>query len=98
MAPCCSRPRRRPTGLPGPVRLVIPEWAGPRSAFVEFQGNGYGSTTGIAPEDGSGPISALVAVADNAQDSVIETLHEVWPACPVHQLGAHPREHDGAAV
>ncbi len=88
----------RSTGLTGPVRVVVPEWASPRSAFVEFRGDGYGSTPGIAPEDGSDTVSALIAVADDAQDSVIETLHEVWPVCPVHQLGAHAREHDGAAV
>jgi hypothetical protein len=88
----------RSTGLAGPVRLVVPDWAPPRSAFVEFRGYGYGSTSGITPEDGSDPLSALIAVADCAQDSVIETLHEVWPLCPVHQLGAHPREHDAAAV
>jgi hypothetical protein len=75
---------------------VVPEWAGRRSAFVEFRGNGYGSAPGIAPENGSNTVSALIAVADDAQDSVIETLHEVWPVCPVHQLGAHAREHDAA--
>lgn len=88
----------RSTGLAGPVRLVVPDWAGRRSAFVEFRGNGYGSTPGIAPQAGSNTVSALIAVADDAQDSVTEKLLEAWPVCPVHQLGAHAREHDGAAV
>lgn len=88
----------RSTGLAGPARLVVPDWAGRRSAFVEFRGGGYGSTPGIAPENGNDTVSAQIAVADDAQDSVIETLHEVWPVCPVHRLGAHAREHDGAAV
>lgn len=88
----------RSAGLTGPVRLVLPDWAGRRSAFVEFRGNGYGSTPGIAPEAGSNTVSALIAVADDAQDSVIGKLLEVWPVCPAHQLGAHARKYDGAAV
>lgn len=88
----------RSTGLDGPIRVVVPGWASPRSAFVEFRGDTYGSGPGMTPQDGSDPLSALIAIADNAQNSIIETLHEVWPLCPVHQLGAHPRRHDGAAV
>jgi hypothetical protein len=86
------------TGLPGPVRLVVPQWSDPPSAHVEFWGGGYGSTTGIAPETGSNPLWAMVAVADETQDSVMETIKGVWPVCPTHQLGAHSREHDGQAV
>jgi hypothetical protein len=86
------------TGLPGPIRLVIPEWSDPPHAFVEFRGNGYGSTTGMGPGVGGSPTWALVAVADEAQDSIMETLWEAWPLCPIHQLGAHPQEHDDTAV
>ena len=84
------------TGLPGPVRLVVPEWS--ETARVESWGGGYGSTTGIAPEIGSNPLWALVAVADETQDSVMETIEGVWPVCPTHQLGAHSREYEGQAV
>ncbi len=84
-------------GLPGPVRLVIADWAPPRAAFVEFCG-GYGSTSGIAPQAGTSPVSALIAVADDAQDAIMEVLWTVWPVCPAHQLGAHPHEHDASVV
>lgn len=86
------------TGLPGPVRLVVPSRSRPSHAYVEFRDGGYGSTTGIAPQIGSNPLWALVSVADETQDSVMETLKGVWPVCPVHQLGAHSREHEGKAV
>jgi hypothetical protein len=86
------------TGLPGPVRLVVPSRSWPAHAHVEFRGGGYGSTTGIAPQIGSNPVWALVAVADETQDSVMETLKGVWPVCPTHQLGPHSREHEGEAV
>ena len=88
----------RATGLPGPVRLVVPSRSWPVHAHVEFRGGGYGSTTGIAPQIGSNPVWALVAVADETQDSVMETLKGVWPVCPAHQLGPHSREHEGEAV
>jgi hypothetical protein len=86
------------TGLPGLARLAVPEWSSPLHAFVEFRGGGYGSATGIAPANGGNPVWALVAVADEAQDSVMETPWEAWPVCPSHQLGAHAQEHEGAAV
>ena len=86
------------SGLPGPVRLVVPSRSWPAHAHVEFRGGGYGSTSGIAPETGSNPLSALVAVADETQDSVMETLKGVWPVCPTHQLGAHSREYEGQGV
>jgi hypothetical protein len=85
-------------GLPGPIRLVIPEWSDPPHAFVEFRGNGYGSTAGIGPGAGPSPTWALLAVADEAQGSIMETLWEAWPLCPIHQLGGHVQEHDGTAV
>ena len=34
------------TGLPGPIRLVLPEWSDPPRAFVEYRG-GWGSTSGM---------------------------------------------------
>jgi hypothetical protein len=88
----------RATGLPGPLRLVVPEWAGHRNAFAEFRGHGYGSTSGIAPAEGADPVSALVAVADGAQDAIMETLFQVWPVCPAHKFGAHARRAQDVAV
>lgn len=88
----------RAAGIPGPVALVVPEWSWPPHAFVEFRDGGYGSTTGIAPQSASNLICALVAVADETQDSVMETLGQTWPVCPAHHLGAHAREHEHKAV
>jgi hypothetical protein len=87
----------RATEIPGPIKLVIPEWSNPPRAYVDYRG-GYGSTSGIAPIVGSDALSALVAVADEAQDSLMETLWKVWPVCPSHQIGTHAREHEGTAV
>jgi hypothetical protein len=49
-------------------------------------------------QDGSDPVSALVDVADDAQDALMHALCAAWPVCPVHQLGAHARKHEAAAV
>lgn len=68
------------------------------NAYVET-GDGHDrSPQGIDPEAGSDRQWALVAVADNAQDALMHTLWAAWPTCPVHQLGAHAREHEQAAV
>jgi hypothetical protein len=86
----------RATGLPAGATLVNPDWS-PTNAFVDYQG-GYGSTSGITPSAGSRALWALVAVADEAQDSVMESRRQAWPVCPVHRLGVHARDRDGTAV
>jgi hypothetical protein len=85
------------TGLPGPVRLVAREWPSPSRLFLDYQG-GYGSSNGIAPADGSGSLRALVTVADEVQDAVMESSWEAWPVCPSHRLGTHAQERDEVAV
>ncbi len=85
------------TGISGPVRLVIPDWAEPPAAFVEFRGDCYGSSPGLMPDSARDPVTALLAVADQTQDSAMEYLCQVWPVCPVQRLGAHPRLHDDTA-
>jgi hypothetical protein len=87
----------RATGLSGTVRLVFPDWS-PTNAFVETWDGHLGSGGGIFPSDCADPVTALVAVTDNAQDSLMETIWAAWPVCPVHDLGVHPRERDGPAV
>lgn len=84
------------TALPGPVRLVVPDWS-ESNAFVDFREGGYGSSNGIPPATRD-LVAAMVAVADETQDSVMETLWETWPVCPAHRLGAHAREHGSEAV
>jgi len=87
----------RATGLPGTARLVVPEWSG-RNAFVETWDGHHGSGGGIFPDSGRDPALALAAVADDAQDAVMEAIWGAWPVCPAHQLGVHAAERAGAAV
>ena len=39
-----------------------------------------------------------MAVADDLQDAVMGSLLIVWPVCPAHGLGGHPRTYDHEAV
>ena len=87
----------RATGLTGPARLVVLEGSAPPHAFVEFGGK-FGHTNGIAPGHGSNPGDALLAVADDLQDAVMDALLMVWPVCPRHQRGGHAREIDAEPV
>jgi hypothetical protein len=73
----------------------VPDWS-PRP-FVSYQG-GHGSISGIEPAAGRSELHAVLAVADEAQDAVMEVSWAVWPVCPAHQLGAHAREDHGAAA
>jgi hypothetical protein len=57
-----------------------------------------GTSGGVFPLSGSDPVSALVAVADDAQDAVMHTIWGAWPVCPAHGLGVSAREAGGAAV
>lgn len=87
----------RATGLDGPVGLILNDRD--EYAHAVYQGGGSGSTTGIHPADASDPVYVLVAVADDLQNSIMHILWgTVWPVCPAHNLGAHAREHEGAAV
>jgi hypothetical protein len=90
----------RATGLSGPLGLILNDWDDPvQYAHAVFRGGGSGSTVGIHPAAGSDPVQALVAVADDLQNSVMHILWgTVWPVCPAHHLGAHARDHEGAAV
>ena len=88
----------RATGLDGP--------GGPdlglddtylRHNFSQFRGY-FRFTRGLAPGEGPDRVTALVAVADNVQDAVMDVLKRAWPVCPAHRFGGHAREHDGQAV
>jgi hypothetical protein len=87
----------RATGLTGPARLVVNDSGEPSDAFVEFGGS-FGHGNGIAPGNGGNLRDALLSVADDLQDAVMDSLLTVWPVCPSHQLGAHPRETSGEPV
>jgi hypothetical protein len=85
----------RASGLPDTVRLYTCE--GSRNVSVDAWA-ANSTSGGTLPEEGKDPVRALIAVADDAQDAVMHSICGVWPTCPVHQLGAHVRAHDGAAV
>jgi hypothetical protein len=86
----------RATGLDGSVDLIH-DRAG--AVHAVFRGGGSGSTAGLEPSDAYDPVHALVAVADDLQNSVMHMLWgTVWPVCPAHNLGAHAQVHEGAAA
>jgi hypothetical protein len=67
------------------------------NAYVETW-DGYTSSMGIYPASGADPLSALVAVADDAQEALMEALWVAWPVCPVHRLGVHAGDDKQSAV
>lgn len=85
----------RASGLPDTVRLMT--WEGSRNVGVDaWAANSSGG--GIFPEEGRDPVRALVAMAEDLQDAVMHSIWGVWPTCPIHKLGVHAAERDGAAV
>jgi len=74
-------------GLNWPVNAYVQAWDGRR-----------GTAQGVHPGSGANPVWALVDVAEDAQDAIMHSLWAAWPLCPVHGLGAHAQEHEGAAV
>jgi hypothetical protein len=92
----------RATGLTGEIRLVRPDWAG-GNAVVETWAGDQGWTSGIFPGDSADDLSALVAVAEQARQAIMESLKYqatglVWPACPAHGLGTTPTARAGTGV
>jgi hypothetical protein len=85
----------RASGLPDTVRL----WTWEGSTNVGVDAWAANSTSGgIFPQEGKDPVTALAAVADDAQDAVMHSIWGAWPTCPAHRVGVHVRAHDGAAV
>ncbi|MHB1430519.1 MAG: hypothetical protein ACYCVZ_00150 [Streptosporangiaceae bacterium] len=65
--------------------------------------SGRAWTTGAFPSEAADDLSALVAVAEQARQAIMESLNyqctgALWPACPMHSLGAEPRAHHGTGV
>jgi hypothetical protein len=87
------------TSMAGPVHVTFVEAPGSylRNTFANFRGS-FSYTGGIAPRNGRDRVSALLAVADDVQDAIMGSLMTVWPVCPEHSLGGHPRESDTQAV
>ncbi|MBG0831360.1 hypothetical protein HS041_26800 [Planomonospora sp. ID67723] len=86
----------RATGIAGTLRLVTPDWDDSGRAWAEFRGGHHGN--GVWPVEGRDLQGALASVADAAQETIMELIWTVWPACPVHHLGLHAELEHGAAV
>ena len=55
------------------------------------------------PSETASDLSALVAMAEQARQAVMESLQyqstgRTWPACPVHGLGTSPMARHGTGV
>jgi hypothetical protein len=92
----------RATGLAGEVRLVRPDWS-PGNVAVETWAGDQGWTGGISSSDAADDLSALVAVAEQARQAIMESLRyqstgRVWPACPAHGAGTSPMVRHGTGV
>jgi len=89
----------RASGLPGTGQLHVCEGGTAfEYAFVEVWDRYNSHGGGCRPSSGADPVTALVVVADDAQDAVMHAICGVWPVCPAHSLGTHADERDGAAV
>ncbi|MCK2217587.1 hypothetical protein MF672_027895 [Actinomadura sp. ATCC 31491] len=86
----------RASGVDGPLRLVVHGWSGRDEAWVEFRGGSQGN--GIPPAEGGDARRAAAAVAEAAQEAVMETTWRAWPVCPAHDLGLHVGQERGVPV
>jgi hypothetical protein len=91
----------RATGLTWEVRLVRPSWT--PNAAVETWAGDKGWTGGLFFSDAADDLSALVAVAEQTRQAIMESLGYqftgiVWPACPAHGLGTWPAARRGTGV
>ena len=92
----------RATGLTGEVRLVRPGWS-PGNVVVETWAGDQGWTGGISSSEAADDLSALVAVAEQARQAIMESLQyqstgRVWPACPAHGAWTSPEARRGTGV
>lgn len=103
MGPGSRPPQPGPGGDPPqrePLRLLaLPPHEGdeqdePESVYVALA-NGEWHGNHLYADSADDPASALAAVADAAQETVVERLWQAWPVCAEHGLGMHPRAADG---
>ena len=92
----------RATGLTGEIKLVRPDWSRGNAAVETWTGD-TGWTGGISSSDAADDLSALVAVAEQARQAIMESLGyqstgRAWPVCPAHGLGTSPKARHGAGV
>jgi hypothetical protein len=91
----------RATGLTGEVRLVRRRWT-PCVGVETWKGD-QGWTGGIYSADAADDLCALVAVAEQASQAIMESLDYQttgarWPACPAHGRLTSPTARHGTAA
>jgi hypothetical protein len=92
----------RATRLTGEVSLVRLDWS-PGNVAVETWAGDRGWSTGVFSSEAADDLSALVAVAEQARQAIMESLQyqstgREWPACPAHGLGTSPTARHGTGV
>jgi hypothetical protein len=91
----------RATGLTGDLTLVPDSYR--INVLVRTWAGDTGWTAGVFSSEAADDLSALVAVAEQASQAVMESLDyqctgRVWPACPEHGLCASPQARNGIGV
>jgi hypothetical protein len=92
----------RATGLTGEVSLVWPPWNSVNVLVRTWAGD-TGWTIGVFSSEAADDVSALVAVAEQTRQAVMESLDYqstgvVWPVCPEHGRGVSPETRNGTGV
>ncbi|CUM39449.1 hypothetical protein BN2537_7863 [Streptomyces venezuelae] len=78
-----------------PLRLQgLPSRDGGEDIYVALA-NGEWQGNCLDPSTSDDPVSAVEAVADAAQETVVELLWQAWPVCGEHGIGMHPHSADG---
>ena len=86
--------------FPDQEPLVLMVWGGDEDideqVYVALSdGTSHGNGISEPDTDAADRIAldriALDLVAEAAQETVIERLWQVWPVCPFHKIGTHPR-------
>ncbi|MER5880354.1 hypothetical protein ABT119_31095 [Streptomyces sp. NPDC001910] len=87
------------------ILVLAPSWeTAPQGAIDRDQiyvampdGRWHGNAVNASDLEVGGPLepddatTVLTVVADAAQETIMELLWQVWPICPAHKIGMHPR-------
>ncbi|MEU4540050.1 hypothetical protein AB0G15_34935 [Streptosporangium sp. NPDC023825] len=84
------------TGVAGRLGFDTPEWDDLGYLRVEYKGQ-Y-SSLGLRDDEEHEPVVTLVLIADLAQEVIAEQDGKIWPTCPAHFFGLHPKQAGGAAL
>jgi hypothetical protein len=92
----------RASGLTGEVKLVrLDRYSS--NVVVQTWAGDKGWTSGVFASEAADDLTALVAVAEQASQAVMESLDyqftgAVWPGCTEHGQGASPEARNGSGV